>query len=378
MVTPSVKRRIHTISVVAAALLLCTCGEDGGRQSAAAQLPTYVVQVAAPQIGDVSEYREWIGQLYGLVSTDVQPQVRGYVKERFFENGAQVTAGQILYKIEPTLYVQALDEATQRRAQAEAAEKEAAEHLAYNEPLVRSGAISRMTYTDARQQLLSAQAALAAARAAEDQARTNLDYCTLRSPTTGLIGFAQADVGSYVSPDGRSLVQISQVDPLRVRFSISAQDWLNQGGSDGSLRPGETVELILPNGSTYEQTATIEGVDNSVSAATGALMLEARTPNPSALLRPGMFVKVRARVGGQKGVLLVPVGAIVSLQGKTMVVELDPQGAAHLVPVELGLQQQGLVAVKGELSVRSQIVVRGTQQALMAVDGRAVLRTSKQ
>ena len=364
-------RRTRTISVLAA-LLLWACGEDAG-QRAATQLPEYTVTVGHPQVGNVTEYREWVGQLEGMVSAAVLPQVSGYVSERLFTNGSEVAAGQVLYKIEPTLYQQALAEAEAREAQAAASEKEAAQHVAYNTPLARDGAISRQEFTDAQQQLLSSQAALASAQAAVAQARTNLGYCTLKAPVSGIVGFAQADVGSYVSPSGKPLVLVNQVNPIRIQFSISEQDWLNQGGAGGSLRPGAQVELLLANGQAYPHPATIEGVDNSVSPTTGSLLLDARTANPGALLRPGMFVKVRARAAEQKDALLVPVQAIVSMQGKSMLVALDARDRATIVPVTTGLQQGDMVAVQGELTPATRIVISGTQQAMMAATGRARL-----
>lgn len=361
-----------TISATAA-LLLCTCGEDGGRQSVAAQLPEYTVRAAHPRQGAVAEYREWVGTLLGLVSAAIEPQVSGYVTERLFTNGQRVKAGELLYKIDSTRYRQALSEAEQREQQARANEKEAAQHLAYNEPLVKDGAISRQTFTDAQQQLRAAQASLAAAQAATAQARTDLGYCSVYAPVDGLIGFAQADVGSYVAPGGSPMVLINRVNPIRVQFSISSTDWLQQGGDSGVLHPGAEVELLLPDGRRYEHPATIEGVDNTVNSATGSLLLQALTPNPSALLRPGMFVTVRARVAEQAQALLVPVGAVVSIQGVPFVIVATPKGAVKTVPVTLGLQQGSSVAVTGELSPSDLIIVNGTQQALMAVSGRARL-----
>jgi len=367
--------RKRTISVLAA-LLLWACGEDAG-QRAATQLPVYTVEVAQPQQGDVAVYREWVGRLEGLVSAAVLPQVSGYVAERLFTNGSTVRAGQVLYKIDPTLYEQALSEARAREAQAAANEREAAQHLAYNAPLAKDGAISRQAFTDAQQQLLAAQAALATAQAAVAQARTNVGYCTLKAPVDGIVGFARADVGSYVSPGGQALVLVNRVDPIRVQFSISEQDWLNQGGTGGSLRPGARVELLLANGQPYAHPATIEGVDNTVSPTTGTLLLDATTPNPDALLRPGMFVKVRARAAAVQNALLVPAGAVVSIQGKSMLVAVDTQNRASLIPVTVGLQQGGMVEVQGSgLAKDTPIVVNGTQQAMMAVAGRAHLRVS--
>lgn len=357
-----------------AAALFTACRDKAAHATA---LPQYTVEVAHPRLGTVEQYREWVGKLEGMVSAEVLPQVSGYIEKRLFTNGQQVQAGQELYQIDPVRYEQALAQAEQQQQEAQANYDEAKQTTNYYKPLVGNGSISRQAYTDAVQKEQAAAAALAAAKAGADLARTNVGYCTLRAPVDGIVGFARADVGSYVAPSGSPLVTVSQVNPIRVYFSISEQDWLNQGGAQGSLKPGAEVELLLSNGRPYPRKATIIGVDNEVSTATGTLRLDAHAPNPDDLLRPGMYVKVRARVAEQKDALLVPVGAVASIQGKTMLVELNPAGEASLVPVSTGLQQNGLIAVQGAVSQDSRIIVSGTQQGMMAAEGRARLKTAQ-
>lgn len=363
------------VLVVMVISFLCGCRDKEVKGEA---LPQYTVEVAAPQRGTVEQYREWVGTLEAQVTAPILPQVSGYITERLFTNGQLVKAGQVLYRIGPEHYEQALEQAGEQQQEAQAQYDEARQNTAYYRPLVGNGSISRQTFTDAVHREQAAAAALAAAKAAVALARTNVGYCTLVSPVEGIAGFARADIGSYVAPDSSPLVEVSQVNPIRVYFSISEQDWLNQGGAQGALSPGAEVELLLSNGEAYPHKATIEGVDNAVVPATGTLRLDAHVPNPEALLRPGMYVKVRARVAEQKDAMLVPVGAVVSIQGKTMLVEVDGKGAASLVPVTTGLQQGGMVAVQGALSPDSRIIVSGTQQGMMAAEGRARLHAKSQ
>jgi len=359
-----------------AAMLVCGCRPEGKRSGV--ELPVYTVEVTHPVRGNVSLSREWVGRLEGMVSAGIIPQVSGYVSERLFTNGQMVQAGQILYRLDATRYRQALEQALQRQSEAQANAEEARQTVAYYKPLVSNGSISRQSYTDAVQRELAASSALAAARAGVELARTNVDYCTLSSPVEGIVGFARADVGSYVAPGGEPMVLVNSVNPIRVCFSISEQDWLNQGGAGGALRPGAHVQILLSNGQLYPEPATIVGVDNTVNTSTGTLMLDAHLANPHALLRPGMYVRVRAQVEEEKDVLLVPEDAVVSIQGKTMLVEVDAQGQkASLVPVTTGLSQKGQVAVSGPISTDSLIVCVGTQQGMMAAEKRATLRVQQ-
>lgn len=359
--------------LILAVLLIVNC--DSKAESPRV-LPRYVVSVASPVRGDVPVYREWVGRLQAQVTAAVLPQVEGYVQERLFTNGQSVKRGDLLYRIDARRYEQALEQARQKRSQAQADAVAAEQDVGYYAPLVANGAISRQQYTNAQQTAKAARAALQAAEAGVALAETNVAYCTLSSPVDGIMGFAEADVGSYVSPNGRSMVTVSRLDPLRVYFSVSEQEWLRQGGVGGPLSPGQKVEVLLPSGEPAPQPAVIVGADNAVDSATGTIMLDASLPNIGTMLRPGMFVSVRALISEQKNALLVPISAVVSLQGKSMLVQLDAQNRASLVPVQTGSEYRGMVTVTGPISTSSRIVVTGTQQAMMAAEGRAELEVA--
>ena len=365
--------RIAAALLILAGLLTANCDS---KSEAPRALPRYVVSVASPVRGDLPVYREWVGRLQAQVTAAVLPQVEGYVQERLFTNGQSVKRGDLLYRIDSRRYEQALEQARQKRSQAQADAVAAEQDVGYYAPLVANGAISRQQYTNAQQTAKAARAALQAAEAGVALAETNVAYCTLSSPVDGIMGFAEADVGSYVSPNGRSMVTVSRLDPLRVYFSVSEQEWLRQGGVGGPLSPGQKVEVLLPSGEPTPQPAVIVGADNAVDSSTGTIMLDASLPNVGAMLRPGMFVTVRALVSEQKDALLVPVSAVVSLQGKTMLVQLDAQNRASLVPVQTGSEYRGMVSVTGPISTSSRIVVTGTQQAMMAAEGRAELEVA--
>lgn len=364
----------YIIICLAAFLLLGTMSCK--KQDAATGLPTYAVQVQHPRWGEVAAYQEWIGALYGGSSAEIEPQVSGYVSQKLFGTGDFVRKGQVLFRIDSTRYRQALTRALQQQQQAQANYDEARQNAEYYRPLVAGGSISRQTYTDAVQRAHAAAAALEAAKANADLARTDVDYCTLHAPIDGVAGFATADVGSYVSPQGAPMVLINSMDPISIHFSISSREWLDQGGLNGALRPGTKLQLILPNGATYPAPATITGVDNAVSDTTGTLMLDAQAPNPDDLLRPGMYVRVRAQVKAPQKALLVPQQAVVSIQGRTMLLSVNDLRKVILIPIRTGLTQGNMVAVSGEVNEHDSIITEGIQQGLMAAAGRANITIS--
>lgn len=340
-------------------------------------LPVYAVVARYPERADMASWRSWVGTLVGIESAEVVPQVSGYVQKRYFVNGQDVHKGEILFKLDARQYQDALEKAKHAAAQAQANLEKARKDEGFYAPLVKNGSVSRQTYIDAVQAAKAAGAALQEAESAVALAQTNVNYCTLHSPVDGVVGFTQAKEGDYVSPNGKPMVLVNQLNPILIYFSISQQDWLNQDGLAGPLAPGKKVAVTLANGKPYPYPALIGGVDNTVSDTTGTIRLQADIPNPDALLRPGMFVSVKAKTGEEKNALTVPVSALVSIQGKNMVVTVDKQGKPRLVPVERGIAEGARVVVRGALDVRDPVIVEGTQQAMMAAEGRATLRVER-
>lgn len=344
------------------------------RRSAPPAAAEYAVEVSYPVRGDVDAWNTWTGRLVSVVSAGVVPQVSGYVRTRDFRDGQNVRKGDVLFRLDARQYLEEEEKAEHAAEEAAAELERAGRNVGFYAPLVKNGSVSRQTYVNALQEEKAARAARDSALAALALARTNVGYCTLVSPIDGAAGFAQAEVGDYVGPDSEPMVTVNQLDPIRVYFAVSEQDWLDQDGDAGSLAPGREVEVILANGRPCPGPALIGGVNNAVSTATGTLMMQADMPNSDQLLRPGMFVNVRARVASEKGALLVPQSALAEIQGKSFVVSADVRGKARLIPVETGLSRDGMVAVKGRLTERTPIVVSGVQQGMMAAEGRARLK----
>lgn len=357
---------------------LLACKPNQGHESSKskpASLQVYSVGASSIERGDLQIWREWVGKLVSVAQAPILPQIEGYISERNFSNGQVVHQGQVLYQIQDELYLQAYEEAKQKVKSLEATYQKAQQDADYYRPLVADGSVSRQRFSDAEQTAKAAAASLAQAKAAAAHADTLLGYCTLRSPMNGVVGFAQAFVGSYVSPSGKALVTVNQLDPIRIYFSISEQDWLQQGGKQGPLSQGAKLHVQLADGKIYDHQATIVGVDNQVNSQTGSIMMDASVANPQDLLRPGMYVMVKARIGAVSDILKVPVSAIVQVQGKSMILLLPQGGEVKLVPVSLGVREGNWVEIEGEgLKEGDQVVSKGTQQGMMAAMGRAKLK----
>ncbi len=362
-------------------LIFSSCKDEKSTSpTSPAQLPELSVSIGQPQREDIPVMREWIGQLHSIAESPIIPQVSGYIQSRLFTNGQEVKKDQILYQIDKQIYQQAYQQTQQKVASLQAQYKKSQQDANYYKPLVKSGSISRQSYTDALQIERSLKASLSSAQAEAAQAQTKLGYCTLRAPMDGTVGFAKAFVGNYVSPSSPPLVLVNSLNPIRIYFNISEQDWLRQDGPAGSLRPGSSVNIILADGSSYHQRATISGIDNRVQSNTGSIMIDANLPNPDLILRPGMYVSVRAQVQVLQNALTVPLAALAYVQGKTLVLTYDKStGAVHIIPVILGEQYKDRVVIShaaGKLDEHSIIITKGSDQGLMASMKRARLRIS--
>ena len=190
-----------------------------------------------------------------------------------------------------------------------------------------------------------------------------------------MIGLTKAKVGELVGNGPTSIVlnTISQLDPIHVRFSVSEREYLyfaKLAESQGEKREKRSLELILADGSVHPQRGEVVSLDRNVDAQTGSINVEAAFANPTKLLRPGLFAKVRTVAETKQGVLVVAKRALKELQGKYQVFVVNSEGVVDLRNidagadagdsrvVESGLQEGELVAVDGIQRLRSGLTVK--------------------
>src|SRR6202166_2437455 len=227
---------IATVLLFSAALL-CGCGNK--RTSAGGPPPPMPVTVVKIQPTDVSLTGEWVGTLDGYVNAQIQPQAAGYLIKQNYKEGAQVSKGQVLFEIDPRPFQAALDQAKGQLAQAKGQVQQAQAQLGLaeinvnrNTPLAQERAIAQSQLDNDTQQkaqseaaVRSAQASVAAAEAAVANAELNLGFTHVRSLITGIAGQATVQVGNLVNTQS-VLTSVSQLDPIKVYFSISDSEYL--------------------------------------------------------------------------------------------------------------------------------------------------------
>src|SRR5262249_28041359 len=172
--------------------------------------------------------------------------------------------------------------------------------------------------------IVAANAAVEAAKATVKTAELNLSFTKIISPIDGVAGIATAQVGNLIQPSGAALTTVSTLDPIKVYFTLSEQEYLNYArrnsiqnnwGAGSKKQGGLELELALADGSTYGQKGKFFVADRQVDQKTGAIRLAGVFPNPGNTLRPGQYARVRAITNMKTGALLVPQRAVTELQG---------------------------------------------------------------
>lgn len=349
-------------TVCLAAGLTAGCGDKPAPGPAA---PT--VEVAEVVVKDVPVTREWVGTTDGLVNAKINAQVQGYLIRQNYQEGSVVKKGQVLFEIDPRPFQAALEQAKGQLAMAEGQFYTAKANLEKIRPLAAVNAVSKKDLDDAIGREASARAAVQAAKAAVLKAQIELSFTRVTSPIDGIAGIAKAQLGDLVgAPGGPELTTVSTVDPIKVYFPISEQEYLRftrKGKARGDAEPPQAgLELILADGSLFPSPGKVSFADRQVDERTGTIKVAALFPNPGHLLRPGQFAKVRALLETQKAALLVPQRAVRELQGRFQVAVVGPDNRVDLRWVKVGERLGSLWVIEEGLKPGERVVVEGLQK----------------
>jgi membrane fusion protein (multidrug efflux system) len=365
-------RRGRQLAVVLAAIsALSACSEQQPSAAGpAAAPPPPEVAVVRVQPKPVAVTEVLPGRLEASQVADVRARASGIVLERTFREGSQVKAGQILFRIDPAPLQAALNSAKAALAKAQANLTQARVTAERYAPLVETRAVSQQEYDNAVAARAQAEADVAAAEAAIETARLNLDYATVEAPISGRIGRAQVTVGALVGQgEPTRLATIQKVDPIYANLTQSSAEVLRlrrafasgelESAGDGQAK----VTLIMEDGIEYPHPGRLLFTDMTVDQATGAVILRAEFPNPDGFLLPGMYVRARLQQAVNENAITVPQQAVVrSAQGASvMVVGEDGKVAAR--PVEVGRTYQNTWIINSGLQAGERVIVEGLQKA---------------
>ena len=348
---PADRRLRHAVRIgffaCAAALALSACK---GRDDPKGQPPPPEAGFVVVRPQSVALVTELAGRTAAYETSEVRPQVNGVIRERLFEEGSFVKAGQTLYRIDPSLYDAAAAQARANLASADATRVAAEERARRYKPLADIEAVSQQDYADAVATASQAKASVAQNRASLDVATINQRYTRVPAPISGRIGRSIVTTGALVTANqADALTTIQRLDPMFVDITQSSADLiaLRRSLADGNVAASSAeVRLRLEDGSDYPSRGTLQFAEAMVDANTGSVTLRARFANPNGLLLPGMFVRARMSQATARDAILVP------QQG----VSRDPRGNATVLVV--GADDKAVQkTVKADRSVGDQWMV---------------------
>ena len=357
---------ILTITAAAGLALAAGCAE----KTDAPPAPPPEVQVVEVIQRDVPVYLEAIGQTRGSEEVGVRARVEGVLESVNFQEGSFVKKGDLLYTIDPREYAAAVDQAKGRLAQAQADLARYEQDVARYQPLVEQNAVPKQSLDTAVAQVNAGRANVQAAQAGVTTAELNEGYTKVYAPTAGIIGKTEVNAGNLVG-NGQStlLTQISTIDPIRLRVSVSERDYLRlardqehtatAASAGGGSSP---FEMILADGMVHPHRGRLAFADRLVDPTTGTLLLEIAFPNPERLVRPGQYARVRVPVDFRPNALLVPQKAVSALQSLDTVAVVKADNTVDMRQVTTGPRVGTLWVMESGLKPGDRVIVEGLQK----------------
>ncbi|RWD70890.1 efflux RND transporter periplasmic adaptor subunit [Mesorhizobium sp.] len=372
-------RRMAVLALFGTALLLAACSQEKS------QVPAGMGGAGRPEVGVVTLHPQSVaitaelpGRTAASLIAEVRPQVDGIIRQRLFQEGAEVVAGQPLYLIDPASYQAAYDSAVATQQKAEAAVPTAQAKFDRYAGLLKQNVVSKQDYDDAAATLAQAQADVAAAKASVETAKISLDRTSITAPIAGRIDKSTLTPGALVTANQETvLTTIRSLDPINVDVTQSSTNLLNlrQAINEGRLKFSGTnvsVKLKLDNGTIYAQNGKLEFAGANVDQSTGTFALRAQFPNPDRLLLPGMYVRAIVEEGVAQNSFLVP------QRGVTR----DPKGQATAMINAQGKVEQRVLSVRNSVGNNwlvdsgvgdgDRVIVEGLQLVRAGGDATAV------
>jgi membrane fusion protein (multidrug efflux system) len=340
--------------------------ENAGHAMPPPQLPVIAITTAP-----ATTYQEFPASLEGKVNVEIRPQVEGYLEKIYVDEGAYVKAGQLLFKIDPRVYSEQLNNAKSNLLAAKANMERAKVEVDRLTPLVENNVISDVQLKTAKANYDAANASVEQARAVVGNAQINVGYALIKAPVSGYMGRIPFKIGSLVGKQGENepLTVLSQVNEMYAYFSMSEPDFIAfknkyEGNTlEEKFKHVPPVELVLANDSTYTEKGKIELTEGQFDKTTGAINFRASFPNPSRMLRTGNTGKIRLPQMFAS-VLIVPQEATFEIQDKIFVYTVADSNKIVTKPITISGRTANYYYVSNGITGGQKIVL-SSQSTLM-------------
>ncbi len=359
---PNTKMKNVILSSLILVLTLIGCSDKSQAPMAAVapQLPVYSIEASSATTDS-----EYPAAIQGTVDVEIRPQVSGNLEKVFVDEGAYVSKGQALFKINEQPYREQLNNALASLHSAEAALINAQLEIDKLTPLVQNKVVSDYQLKTAKASHRIATANLDQAKAMVGSARINLGYTTITAPVSGYIGRLPKKQGSLVSSsDIEPLTKLSDVHEVYAYFSLGETDFINfkaqySGNTiNDKIKKLPPVTLILADNNAYAETGKIDMVDGQFDKNTGAITLRATFPNANGILRSGNTGKIRLGIQHEDAIL-VPQSATIEMQDKVFVFTVDKENKVTKAPITIIGKSGTDYLIKDGVKSGDQIVLSG-------------------
>ncbi|WP_225612141.1 efflux RND transporter periplasmic adaptor subunit [Paracoccus sp. PAR01] len=337
--------------------------------ASAQQLPPAIVSVQVLKPEPMPIVNELPGRVAATRTAEVRPRVGGIVVSRVFEQGSQIKEGEVLFKIDPAPYAVRVASAEATLARAEATRQNAKDQLKRAEALRERKVTAGVDLENATTTMAQADADVAIARAALQEAQLNLGYTDVTAPISGVVGRALVTEGALVNAQNDIMATIQQLDPVYVDVTQSSSDLfaLRRARDAGELLMATSdearVQLIFDDGSTYAHSGKLLFSEASVDSTTGQITLRAEFPNPDGDLLPGLYVRARIEQAVRENALTIPQMAVQRDQsGQAYVYVMKDADTVERRNVRLGQTTDSHWLVEDGLKAGDRVVVAGAQK----------------
>jgi RND family efflux transporter MFP subunit len=324
--------------------------------------PVQPVQVAQITESSVSPERRLPGRIEAVHAVDLRSRIEGVITRVHFTDGQQVKQGDLLFELDAAEHRAALSLAQAELRSAQASLRQTQQQLDRYQRLQNTHAISQHDLDGAQMQRDVAQAAVEQAKARVEAREITLSYTRISSPVNGRLGHSQFHQGSLVNPASGTLVDIVQLDPVRIAFAIEEGSFFNKAGQHqniSGLKKAWVPEVELEG---QRVAGTLVSIDNRIDSRTGSVTLRGEFANPQQRLLPGGSITIYLRPLISAPALLIPAAAVVQdSQGfYTWVVGSDNKVEQRRF--EPGAQADRHYRVASGLKANERVVVEGIQR----------------
>jgi membrane fusion protein (multidrug efflux system) len=351
-------RRNLAMAALVGGLALSPASGALAQQPAPAAIPVGTVPAEKRDIGRTADF---VGRIEAVNRVDIRARVTGYLEEVQFRDGANVTEGTPLFRIEKPPFEAAVEQARGALERAQGTLQNATVQRQRAEDLLRTNAGS-VAVRD--QRIAEEKGALGDQTTAEANLRTaqiNLGYTDIKAPITGRIGRAKLTKGNVVGPDSGVLAEIVSNEPMYVTFPVSQREFLTiKAGSVPANGKAPLVSLRFADGSAYDQKGRIDFVDVSVERSTDTVLVRATLPNPDGKLIDGSLVRVAVQSEQSEEKVVIPQSALIADQQGAYVFAVEG-GKAVVKRIRIGREIGAYITVEQGLAGNEQIVVQGLQ-----------------